>query len=417
MLISPRVLAQSYGWPGDQYADPYHLFYVAGSGPGIAFYDSFNMLTSDATHLWWDPGSYQVNVRNPTAGNSFGCYTLWNDSGTSIGAQFCFTANSYSVANDYPNALTIGNFLGKEITIKTGGVPARTSVYFQGQSEAAGAAQPSIAFSQRLPTNGADGFVYLPTTAGVPTGVPTTLPNQFANDVPIVYDVTDSKLYCYNGSWAPCDPSGGSGTVIGPLSHDVTTPSSSSGVASVVGLTSTGAVDHPIGTLTNSQCMALDVSGNIVTVACSAGGTVTVVTGSDPIFITSTPTTTPNVTIQGAITSGSTSTTKQNIGLIATSMLACATSGGVCTVDGVTVGGGLTFNTGTATETLASFTCGANTFASSSSTSGLACTQPSFANLSGSATCAQLPALTGDVTTSAGTCGTTLVNIPNDTTM
>lgn len=34
--------------------------------------------------------------------------------------------------------------------------------------------------------------------------------------------------------------------------------------------------------------------------------------------------------------------------------------------------------------------------------------QPAFSNLSGSATCAQLPALTGDVTTSAGACATTL---------
>lgn len=34
--------------------------------------------------------------------------------------------------------------------------------------------------------------------------------------------------------------------------------------------------------------------------------------------------------------------------------------------------------------------------------------QPAFSNLSGSATCAQLPALTGDATTSAGTCATTI---------
>ena len=36
---------------------------------------------------------------------------------------------------------------------------------------------------------------------------------------------------------------------------------------------------------------------------------------------------------------------------------------------------------------------------------------PSFAQLSGSATCAQLPALTGDATSSAGSCGTTVVQI------
>lgn len=35
--------------------------------------------------------------------------------------------------------------------------------------------------------------------------------------------------------------------------------------------------------------------------------------------------------------------------------------------------------------------------------------QPAFSDLSGSSTCAQLPALTGDVTTSAGACATTLV--------
>lgn len=38
-------------------------------------------------------------------------------------------------------------------------------------------------------------------------------------------------------------------------------------------------------------------------------------------------------------------------------------------------------------------------------------TQPAFSDLSGSATCAQLPALTSDVTTSAGSCATTVASI------
>jgi len=90
----------------------------------------------------------------------------------------------------------------------------------------------------------------------------------------------------------------------------------------------------------------------------------------------------------GAIYSGGPGS--QNLGAtVSTAPLGCVTSGGACTVDGITVAGGLAFNTGTGTETLDSFTCGANTFVSSSSTSGLACTQPAFSNLSGSATCAQ----------------------------
>jgi len=41
--------------------------------------------------------------------------------------------------------------------------------------------------------------------------------------------------------------------------------------------------------------------------------------------------------------------------------------------------------------------------------------QPAFTNLSGSLACGQMPALTGDVTSSAASCATTLANIPNDT--
>ena len=165
----------------------------------------------------------------------------------------------------------------------------------------------------------------------------------------------------------------------------------------------------------------------------------------------------------GAIVSGSASTTAINLGTsVSNAIVACSTASSICTPTGVTVAGGLAYNTGTATETLGSFTCGAGAFVSSSSTSGLACatpgypvtsvtgangvtcspttgavgctianatcgantfvssassgsglvcTQPSFANLSGSATCAQLPALTGDATSSAGTCGTKVVEI------
>lgn len=52
------------------------------------------------------------------------------------------------------------------------------------------------------------------------------------------------------------------------------------------------------------------------------------------------------------------------------------------------------------------------------STSGVpSLLQPGFSDLAGSATCSQLPALTGDVTTSAGSCATALGNIPSATPM
>ncbi len=51
--------------------------------------------------------------------------------------------------------------------------------------------------SAALATNATDGFTYLETCAGTPTGVPTS----FSGRSPQVYDTTDNILYTYNGGW------------------------------------------------------------------------------------------------------------------------------------------------------------------------------------------------------------------------
>ena len=56
-----------------------------------------------------------------------------------------------------------------------------------------------------------------------------------------------------------------------------------------------------------------------------------------------------------------------------------------------------------------SLTCSSHNWFSGLSTGGVfACSQPSFADLTSSLACSQTPALTGDVTTSAGACATTI---------
>jgi hypothetical protein len=51
--------------------------------------------------------------------------------------------------------------------------------------------------SGAIATTATDGFLYIPTCAGPPTGVPTAQTGRVA----IVYDTTDHKLYIYDGAW------------------------------------------------------------------------------------------------------------------------------------------------------------------------------------------------------------------------
>ena len=48
-----------------------------------------------------------------------------------------------------------------------------------------------------LATNATDGFLYIPTCAGTPTGTPTAQTGTVA----MVFDTTNNKLYIYDGSW------------------------------------------------------------------------------------------------------------------------------------------------------------------------------------------------------------------------
>ena len=51
--------------------------------------------------------------------------------------------------------------------------------------------------SGALATNATTGFLYLPTCAGTPTGVPSGISGRVA----VVYDTSNDILYVYNGSW------------------------------------------------------------------------------------------------------------------------------------------------------------------------------------------------------------------------
>lgn len=51
--------------------------------------------------------------------------------------------------------------------------------------------------SAALATTATDGFLYIPSCAGTPTGVPTA----YTGRIPIVFDTTNDRLWAYRGAW------------------------------------------------------------------------------------------------------------------------------------------------------------------------------------------------------------------------
>ena len=66
--------------------------------------------------------------------------------------------------------------------------------------------QPSVVVgNQALATNATEGFLYIPTCAGTPTGVPTARTGRVA----LIYDTTNFQFWIYDGAWKqPKTPAG-----------------------------------------------------------------------------------------------------------------------------------------------------------------------------------------------------------------
>lgn len=121
------------------------------------------------------------------------------------------TGANYAVANSSdPNNAAVATFEVGPVTAginsaKTGTgttLPLRFSINGNTTMEITTGRNVSAGIGT-LATNATDGFLYVPTCAGTPTGVPTSL-TGFA---PIVVNTTNNKLYFYSGgSWRDAGP-------------------------------------------------------------------------------------------------------------------------------------------------------------------------------------------------------------------
>ncbi len=137
-------------------------------------------------------------IANNSSINSYNSSTFIDDTSGSGGSTYTYEACTFYCPN-------LGNLKGSTTVIHSGslagsGAPTLTSgatidyvgcVGFSGNSV--------LAHTIANATNATDGFLYLPSCAGAPSGVPTV----YGAGIPLVIDSSDNLPYFYNGSWHP----------------------------------------------------------------------------------------------------------------------------------------------------------------------------------------------------------------------
>jgi len=124
----------------------------------------------------------------------------------STGAGGAATGGSGTRTGGNSGAITIATGAGGT-GASANGTPG--DILFKGGAsqwlQVVGATGSVVVGNAAVATNASDGFLYIPTCAGTPTGTPT----GFTGRVALVYDTTNHQFWIYDGGWKqPKTPAG-----------------------------------------------------------------------------------------------------------------------------------------------------------------------------------------------------------------
>src|SRR5574343_977642 len=156
------------------------------------FYGNINLYSTSET---------KVNLSSPAAGRSY--FGADNELGTSArlvsyGSSYFYTPfrNQGSVGFKRSGyIITDGDASSSgtnSIYILTGGYDPSTQIRLTVDSKG-----NTVQGLTALATNATDGFLYIETCGGTPSGVPTS----YTGRVPILFDAVNNKLFIYNSGW------------------------------------------------------------------------------------------------------------------------------------------------------------------------------------------------------------------------
>lgn len=132
-------------------------------------------------------GAFRLDFSDASQGFQFSAY----EAGTLKGGVN-WIGSTFTTATRRNNLEFVNSFSGGAIAFRAnnGGVNNEV-MYISAKGNVVVGIQAALA------TTDTDGFLYIPTSAGAPTGVPTS----YTGKVAIQYDTTNNRLYVYNGSW------------------------------------------------------------------------------------------------------------------------------------------------------------------------------------------------------------------------
>jgi len=140
-------------------------------------------------------GNVNYAIRNATAGTAARASAAIMSGGLGLYINALSTSYTTSGINVTGKATILTDMLGLNI----GTTSAQSLQFWTNNTQKAFIPSTGglIVGTAALATNATGGFLYIPTCAGTPTGVPTAQ----TGTVPMVWDSTNKKFYIYDGSW------------------------------------------------------------------------------------------------------------------------------------------------------------------------------------------------------------------------
>lgn len=181
------------------------VLYGAGTGNawGVDVYSNISVNINSTLPLGWSTALYSVSDLQ-----------LWRDAANTlaqrngVNAQTLRVYNTFTDASNYERAAL--QWQSNELQLRVDGAgtgqnrPFQIVVASQIVAYFNSTGNRSVALGVgAVATNATSGFVYVPTCAGTPTGIPET----YTGRAPIVVDTTNNKLYFYSGgAWRDAGP-------------------------------------------------------------------------------------------------------------------------------------------------------------------------------------------------------------------